>query len=206
MKKLVLAILMMASATVSFAQHEVGSINIQPKVSFNVSSFDKLENRFDNKYKSGFAAGVECEYRMTKTFALSVGAFYSQKGLDAKVKEDMILSNGTNIKGSKVSCSLDYIDVPILANFYVWKGLALKVGVQPAFKVREKYEMGSNEVKPKDDKVKAFDICVPLGISYDFGRLSVELRSSPGFIKLNSNKDYTNVCGQLMVGYKFSLK
>ncbi len=53
MKKVILAIAMVACSATSFAQHEVGSINIQPKVSFNVSSFDKLENRFDNKYKSG---------------------------------------------------------------------------------------------------------------------------------------------------------
>ena len=202
MKKVILAIAMVACSATSFAQHEVGSINIQPKVGFNATTYDKLENYFDKETKAGFAAGVEAEYFMTNKFALSAGVFYSQKGVKVKGKNEY--------NDVKMTCEVDYIDVPILANFYVWRGLALKVGLQPAFKVRDKTKMdapkASYDRTTFDHAYKSFDLCLPIGISYDFGNLSVELRSSPGLLKAVDHKDYTNVVGQLMVGYKFSVK
>lgn len=202
MKKVILAIAMVACSATSFAQHEVGSINIQPKVGFNATTYDKLEDYLDRDFKAGFSAGVEAEYRMSNTFALSAGAFYSQKGVKVKGKDEF--------KDIKMTCEVDYIDVPILANFYVWKGLALKIGLQPAFKVRDNTKMdtpqGAYDRSSFDHAYKSFDLCLPIGVSYDFGRLSVELRSSPGLLKAVDKKDYTNVVGQLMVGYKFSVK
>ena len=37
-----------------------------------------------------------------------------------------------------VTNRLDYINVPIMANVYVVKGLAVKLGVQPGFNVSNK--------------------------------------------------------------------
>ena len=31
-----------------------------------------------------------------------------------------------------------FLNIPILANFYVWKGLAIKAGLQPGFKLYSK--------------------------------------------------------------------
>ena len=41
MKKIVLAAVMLLSSVSMFAQHEVGSLTIQPKVGFNVSNVTK---------------------------------------------------------------------------------------------------------------------------------------------------------------------
>ena len=82
--------------------------------------------------------------------------------------------------------------------------------LQLAFKVRDNTKMdtpqGAYDGISFDHAYKSFDLCLPIGVSYDFGRLSVELRSSPGLLKAVDKKDYTNVVGQLMVGYKFSVK
>lgn len=202
MKKVFLAIVMVACSTATFAQHEIGSINIQPKVAFNGTSFDIIEKQYDTDGKPGFSAGVEMEYRMSKVFALSAGAFYSQKGAIVKGKNEL--------KDTKMTFGVDYIDVPILANFYVWKGLALKVGLQPSFKVHDSFKVETKMVDYDravfEGKYKSFDLSIPLGISYDFGRFSVELRSCSGLLKVMDKKDYVNIGGQLMVGYKFSLK
>ena len=41
----------------------------------------------------------------------------------------------------KEEVRLDYINFPVLANFYIIPHLAIKTGVQPGFNVREKYEL-----------------------------------------------------------------
>ena len=98
-----------------------------------------------------------------------------------------------------------------MANFYIWKGLALKIGVEPAFKVRDKLEMSGNKPalmasKYSFNEVNNFDVRVPVGISYDFGRFSLEFRSNGGMIKAMKDRDYYNAYAGLRIGYKFSLK
>jgi hypothetical protein len=105
----------------------------------------------------------------------------------------------------------DYIHVPVLANFYVWKGLALKIGLQPGFKVREKlYPSVNGIVLPEKyqfgDKAEGFDLRLPLGSSYDFGGVVLEFHTSSGLVKTFKDKDYTNASATLSIGYKFKLK
>lgn len=84
-----------------------------PKVGLNMAT----TGEDDAKMKPGAVAGVEAEYRASNLIGVSAGVLYSMQG--AKWSEGDYTS--------KV-CA-DYINIPILANFYVWKGLALSVGV-----------------------------------------------------------------------------
>ncbi len=59
MKKVILAIAMVACSATSFAQHEVGSINIQPKVGFNATTYDKLEDYLDRDFKAGTTVPIK---------------------------------------------------------------------------------------------------------------------------------------------------
>ena len=39
---------------------------------------------------------------------------------------------------------MDYINVPVLLNVYVTKGLAVKAGIQPGFKVNSKVKVSAS--------------------------------------------------------------
>ena len=201
MKKMILAATMMVVAMSVSAQSEEGSLTIQPKVGFNGSIMYMDDKNIDLEGVGGLIAGAELEYRMSKWFSLSAGAMYSQQGGKVKHKDLKV----------EETAHIDFITVPIMANFYIWKGLALKIGVEPAFKVRDKLEMSGNSPalmasKYSFNEVNNFDVRVPVGISYDFGRFSLEFRSNGGMIKAMKDRDYYNAYAGLRIGYKFSLK
>ena len=59
MKKIVLAAVMLLSSVSMFAQHDAGSLTIQPKVGLNVSNVTKTHG----DTRIGVAAGAEAEYQ-----------------------------------------------------------------------------------------------------------------------------------------------
>lgn len=174
MKKLVLLAAVLLSSVGVFAQHEVGSINIQPKVGINIADLTDVDG---SDTRVGFVIGAEGEYQLTDLFSLSAGLLYSQQG--AKV--------GSTVK-------LDYINVPILANVYVVKGLAVKLGVQPAFNVND-----------DDTEAKSFDFSIPVGVSYEYSNFQLDARYNWGLTKVWDGIDCKNSVFQITLGYKFSL-
>ena len=117
MKKTLLVAAMMLSSVAMFAQHAVGSITVQPKVGLNLANFTKSEGDI----RVGLAAGAEFEYQVTDMVSISAGALYSMQG--AKGTE---VVNGINIAAT---AKLNYINIPIMANVYVAKGFAVKLGI-----------------------------------------------------------------------------
>lgn len=90
-----------------------------------------MTNDDDAKTRIGLVAGAELEYQASPLLSVSAGALYSQQGADA----DSQGMNGT--------VKMDYVNLPILANFYVAKGFAVKVGIQPGFLVNDKVKVSS---------------------------------------------------------------
>ena len=140
--------------------------------------------------RAGLTIGAEAEY-YTKTPWLSVSAalMYTQQGWETKVN------------GKTYTQKLDYINIPVLANFYVAKGFALKIGLQPGFLVSA------------DDKssFESFNLSMPIGLSYEFKNgITLDLRGTPGLTAVNKNSTsdwkLRSDCSTLTIGYKFSLK
>ena len=193
------------SATSAFAQYSAGDFTIQPKVGLNVANMTKLDtDKDDSGWKAGLAVGVEGEYHFYNWFGLSVGAMYSQKG----AKETTKWSSGK----LDYKWKLDYIDVPVLANFYVAKGLALKVGLQPSFKVSAKHELSGTvegekgSASEKMSGFKSFVMEAPIGISYEYAGFCLDARYTLGASDVMENYNYKNQVFQLTLGYKFKLK
>ena len=129
------------------------------------------------------------------------------------------------LKGSDdvdVTMKLDYINVPIMANFYVVKGLALKAGIQPGFNVNSKLSASENKVSGSVDMgdiTKTVDFSIPMGISYEYKNFVVEGRYNLGVTKVFKDKelniggesidlsgtDTKNSVFQFTLGYKFEL-
>ena len=115
MKKILLMAAIVLSSLGVKAQTEPGTFTLMPKVGLNMakSGFD------DTKMKAGAVAGVEAEYRFSQLFGLSAGLLYSMQG-DKADKGDGKFKT-------------EYINIPILAHIYVWKGLSINAGIQPGF-------------------------------------------------------------------------
>ncbi len=200
MKKLfLLASILMVSAT-AFAQHEVGSLTIQPKVGLNIAN---LTDNDDADPRLGLAVGAEFEYQLTDKFSLSAGALYSMQGTKGTVSESGV--------HAKMTAKMDYINIPILANVYVARGLAVKLGIQPGFNVTSKYKMSaqgvdvSGKLSDMGVDIKALDFSIPVGLSYEIDNFVIDGRYNVGVTKVTDNDDSKNSVFQFTVGYKFNL-
>ena len=193
MKKILMIAVMAVCCLTANAQkmrHGAGQITIQPMIGFSVGTFRgeySSATISGNKARVGLAIGAEAEYYTTTDwFSLSAGAKYEQLGWEWK--------NASAVK-------LNYINIPIMANFYVAKGFALKIGLQPGFLVGDNVE----------GECKSFNFSIPVGLSYEFKNgITLDLRGGYSLTRVDKFdgddfKYYTDG-GSLTIGYKFELK
>lgn len=183
-----------------FAQHEAGTLTVQPKIGMNIANYTGSD---DTDPRIGLAVGTEFEYQLTKMFSLSAGLLYSMQG----AKE----SGTTNGIKVEVTSKTDYINIPIMANIYVVQGLALKLGIQPAFNVNASYTASTQGIDISASlsdfgiEVKPFDFAIPVGLSYEFSNFVIDGRYNIGVTKMVENDDSKNSVFQFTLGYKFNL-
>lgn len=189
-----IAAMMVATLSAS-AQNEVGQFTLKPMVGLNLANV----TNFDGKIKVGVAAGVEAEYGITENFGLTGGVLYSMEGSKDKEVSDF-------------KTNLDYINIPILANAYLFKGFAVKVGLQPGFLVRakEKYSNGGIAVDADiKDACNKVQLSIPIGLSYEYANFVFDARYNWGLTKTFKDdardKKSRNSVFMFSVGYKFAL-
>ena len=180
MKKILLT-LMAACAVFSFASAQETGFGFGVKAGVNISN-QTLDDAA--KYKAGFTGGIFADYRTCNWFAVSVDVLYSRQGT----------------KGEGVKVKTDNLNIPILANFYLVKGLAVKAGIQPGFLLKAK----NNDVDVKAAYKKA-DVAVPVGVSYLFNcGLILDARYNIGVTNLAKNTGYTrNSVFAVTAGWRF---
>ena len=106
----------------------------------------------------------------------------------------------------KVTTNLDYINIPILANYYVYPGLAIKAGLQPGFNVRGKTKTDAgNSTQEVDSNAKTVDFSIPFGISYQFSDFVIDARYNLGLTNTSDGGSSKNSVFMFSVGYKFEL-
>ena len=99
-----------------------------------------------------------------------------------------------------------HINIPLLANVYVTKGLAVKMGVQPAINVNSKFNVKTPLLDIEDDgDAKAMELSIPVGVSYEYNNFVVDARYNLGVTKVANNSDAKNSVFQITLGYKFDL-
>ena len=195
MKKLMMIAVMAIFAMTASAQNtnrEVGAFTLQPKVGLTIGSFSgeyvTVGGKVENKKRVGFTAGLEGEIYATNWLGIALGLNYAQQGW----------------KFGDVKCKYDYLNVPLVADFYVARGLALKTGVQLGFLMNAKWD----DLNVKDDCNKT-NFSIPIGISYEFSNVVLDLRYNVALSKVNKNATdnykYRSDLVQFTIGYKFEL-
>lgn len=164
------------------AQNEVGQVTLAPTAGLNLASV----TGDGAKMMPAFTVGVTGEYGVMENFGITAGVMYSMQGAKSE--------------GSDEKLKLGYINIPILANYYVWQGLAVKAGVQPGIMLSAKE--GDEDIK---DGCKSFDFSIPVGVSYEFNKVVIDARYNIGLSKIYKEGDSKNSVIQFTVGYKFGL-
>ncbi len=152
---------------------------------------------FDNPgWMTSFYGGLVAEAPITDRFSVQAEAFYSGQGF----------SLGRNINGEDIDFQVAYFQVPLLAKFYLIKGLNVHAGPQFGFKVNQEINFATtDDGRDLDsDSVKGFDFGMTAGVEYKFDSgFFVQVRYSHGFSEVIENTDVKNSLGSIGVGYMF---
>ena len=210
MKKLFFTAAVVMCSLTAFAQSKEGTFSIQPKAGINISN---LSNKDNAKVKVGFTAGAEAEYQLTKQLSLSAGALFSMQGAKSTTVFREVDNTTKEIRevDIKNTMEFDYINVPILANYYIIEGLAVKLGIQPGFNIiakRKRTDGVEKESKNLSDlgvDVKKVDISIPIGVSYEFNDFVVDARFNLGLTEVADLVESKNRVFQITFGYKIDL-
>ena len=202
MKRIVImvAVAIMAALSVK-AQHKEGETTIQPRVGV---TFSDLTGEEDTKMKVSLTYGAEMEYYVTEQFSLAGGFLFTNQGTKFSGSSDEKLNNY-------------YFTVPLTANYYVLPGLAIKAGLQPAYRVKTNMRVDGTTIdmdrtldylntfyNDTDIKINKFDLSIPVGLSYEYSRFVLDARYNFGLTKLFSNVDDDSRNRMIVVtlGYK----
>jgi len=210
------------STMTAAAQNKVGEFSLKPMIGINVSDLSSDEE-VNYKTKVGFTEGLEAEYGVTPWLGVSLGAMYSQQGAKYEASLGQL---GVNEEGRKVAVIIglkgklkaDYINMPLLANFYVWKGLSVKTGLQVGFLVNDKMsgngtlarltELPVDQIIQEDlsiplttgnffssFSVEESDICksvvfgIPIGLSYEYKNITLDARYYFGLTRMDDAEE-----------------
>ena len=185
MKKIFMIAAMIAATLTASAQQPTGSWSLIPKVGFNLANY--AGDISNNSIKFGLVAGADAMYQVSPMIGLSAGLFYSMQGCEFE---------------GDVSESVDEINIPLLANFYVAPNFALKIGLQPGIIASAKVKNSKQSVDI-GSSLQTIEISVPIGVSYDISDFVIDARYNLGISKLNKdNGSVRNSIIQFTVGYK----
>lgn len=191
MKKVLLATIAFAAISMSsFAQEGFGW---GVKAGINGADITKTD---DSKMKIGFTAGVFVDYKFCNWFGASADVLYSAQGTKFKEGDD------------KMNMNMNYLNIPLLAKFYVVNGLHIDLGPQFGFLMSAKAKMDGEKESFKDN-MKSFDFSVPVGVGYEFPMgLKLDLRYAFGVTNgMKEIEGYQskakNSVASLTVGWRF---
>ena len=228
MKKLMMIAALLVATVSANAQFEAGTFSLQPKIGGTISKVSNMPNineevggvniNVDKSFHVGALIGVEAEYQLADMFSLAAGLNFAMQGCQWEDYEIKVGSNYSKVKNPKVE--LNYLNLPIVANVYLFKGFAVKTGVQLGFllsaKNKAESEVKVGDLIKKDDSsvdIKEFckkvDFSIPIGVSYQVPTVPVyiDARYNLGLTKIIKDSDVSvkNQVFQLTVGYKFAL-
>jgi hypothetical protein len=144
------ALLSFAIIAVNFAISQ--SVHIGFKGGLNLSNLTyKSADALD--YKVGLHAGVLSHVHISRRFALQPELTYSNQGGERTF-------NNTDIKQN-----LNYINIPVLAQYMFGKGFRLETGPQLGFLVGAKQKVGSKETNIKGE-FESTDFSWAFGLGY----------------------------------------
>ena len=164
MKKVVLLFILFVF---SLSQADAQEFDFIPRIGLN------LANTYPESFadmRPGLNIGVAEEIRFSKLFALEPGVYYSMQGYQQE-----------NAKGETARLKADYLNIPVYAKFYLYRGFHLFAGPQVGFNVRAKssnyifvsaptpvHQSEYDFSGDKKEEIRNCDFSVLMGLGYTF--------------------------------------
>lgn len=172
------------------------SFGVKGGVNFAKLNGDAVE---DVDSRTSFHVGALAEFPLAEMFSVQVEALYSGQGAEYTIP----------IINQKVEYQLDYINVPILAKVYLFKGFSLEAGPQFGFLVNEELDSApnDNEGDLNTSEAKDFEFGFAGGLTFqtEMG-LFATARYNQGVTEVFKDSDdnkATNSVFQVGIGFKF---
>jgi len=197
MKKILVVCLFLAGvvvSTTSLAQVQF-SLGIKGGVNFANINVSDPQATWDGK--TGFHGGAFALFKVT-AFAVQPELIFSQQG--SKV----------SFNSQDINANFSYLNVPIMAKFYLPLGLNLQLGPQFGFltTAESDYNPVTGSVGNTDLKeyYKNSDVSIGMGIGWDLPmKISIDARYNLGITEIEDNASLSqtkNQVFQISVGYK----
>lgn len=193
MKKLILFTFLFSIISLTIKAQEgttfgiKGGINIS---NFTSSSFSKFSS------KTGIYFGGIVEFSLKNKFSIQSEILYSKQGSNSVE----FYYGGTS---QNFEFTLDYIQIPVLAKFYIYKNISLELGPSFNFLLNDKGVNKSDTNRPtQTDFGKETEFSGIIGATY---KLKNNFFTSARYVKgfTESMQDRKNSSFQIGIGYMF---
>lgn len=203
MKRILLSLSFTVAFVCLHAQQPVGHFSLIPKAGLDIANltnndiFYGFDKKVSSRYNARFAGGVEAEYQMLSTTGISLGVFYLQQGcrfpdyVDTPNEGIVPVTQSSALTHSRQK--MNYVQVPLLVNQYILPGLAVKAGVQMGILTSAHFTYNETIITHKKDApdeygdkkhfdtdmkdvVNKMDVSIPIGVSYEYQRVMLDLR------------------------------
>ncbi len=171
------------------------SVKFGVKVGMNFSSL--YGDMSSASIRPGMYAGVYARIPVAEKFSIQPEVLYSMQGADS---DNYYYWGGYWYydSGSDQKYELDYINVPIMVQYEIIKGLRAELGPQFSFAVYKKHkyryvDYNSNYNYQSSDKdLNSFDVGLNMGVNYELPNgINFAARYSLGFINVNDSDYYS---------------
>jgi len=217
MKKVILC---GAIALFGFLSANAQEVQFGAKAGVNLATLTG-DNDGDVNGLTSFHVGAVAEFKISDKFSFQPELMYSAQGAKEEYKETYTILGTTYTDDVTAKIKLDYINIPLMAKFYVAEGFSLEAGPQVGFLLSAKSEFeftettddgttvseisGSEEEDIKDG-ISGFEYGLNFGVGYkmDSG-LNFGARYNLGLGNVNDMGDENvhNSVLQVSLGYMF---
>ncbi|MEG2281915.1 MAG: porin family protein [Rikenellaceae bacterium] len=195
MKRLIMLIVCLAIVGGASAKGTPNSDNFSFGVKAGLNVSGMLMESYNPKTKAGFHIGLVSEYKFTDRFAIAPELLYSSQGFSSKDGD------------YKLRMKSNYLNIPLLARFYIIDALSVELGPQLGFNLgmKEKTiiygDSGSEKIEKSDYNL--FEFAIGLGATYNYKMFFASARYNIGLTNVIKEEKNKNSVFQFSVGCKF---
>ena len=180
------------------------ALQLGVRAGYNLSNLSgDLADEIDTKSLSGFHIGLFTEFPVAPRFSIQPEVMYSTQG--AKFEG----------LGSEATLRTQYLNVPVLAKFYVAEGFNLQAGPQIGFLTGAEYQMDGADDIDVSDNMKGTDFGLLFGAGYKVAQgVTIDARYNMGLSNtldedanfdegVGTDQEWKNGVFQVGIGYQF---
>lgn len=205
MKKVIIATFVVFCVSISAMAQQKGTIEYGLNVGYNSATVSTEDDTAD--YGDGFNIGFSADYYFSNRWSIKGKLIYDQKGWDRGFIEN--LNTGATYK---TNFNLDYITIPVMANWHFAKkrNWYLNFGPYVGFLMSAKETKFDMDVKDGFNNTD-FGLGIGVGVKIpvsDKLKISLEYETQSGLTDVfkDSNEPITNSRWSLNFGVNFLLK